>query len=208
VYGETLKPATERTLPAPLSFYGFHKYAAEHIVRTEGVSHTILRPANVYGPRQRSDAEGGVVAIFLERLRRDQFLMVHGDGRQVRDFIYVSDVIAAVRLALSEPADTIWNVGTANAVSIAGLAAQVGALLARQPRLAFRPGRNGDVSHSVLSSARLLATGQWGPPLSLPAGLRAMLTDAADQSNRAPLVGRRDRVAGPSRPAVTRSRQG
>jgi len=64
IYGETSEPATEQTPPAPRSHYGLHKCHAEEVLRAEGPPCAVLRPSNVYGPRQRADAEGGAVAIL------------------------------------------------------------------------------------------------------------------------------------------------
>ena len=103
VYGDTAVRADETTLPAPLSPYGVHKLAAEGYVALSGLSYAILRPANVYGPRQRAGTDGGVIATFVDRLARGEPLVINGDGEQVRDFVFVADVAAAVRSALS------WN---------------------------------------------------------------------------------------------------
>jgi len=172
IYGETHVPATERSLPAPRSFYGFHKYAAEELVRASGVSAAILRPSNVYGPRQRADAEGGVIAIFAQRLVRGDPLKIHGDGRQVRDFVHVSGVVAAVLRGMDGEDQVVWNVASGQGTTILALSALLARLLRVEPRLSFGPRRAGDIDSSLLSAASLLRTGSWPPPLSLREGLR------------------------------------
>jgi len=186
VYGETIEAAGEGTIPAPSSYYGLHKYAAEQMVRSEGIPFAILRPSNVYGPRQRSDAEGGVVAIFEERLRAGKPLEIHGDGTQVRDFVHVSDVASAVVLALLTQEDVIWNVASGEATSVIDLARAMAEALGRPLDLRFRPQRVGDVYRSLLSPRTLLATERWGPPLRLAEGLRLSLgeTAAADRPKK------------------------
>jgi UDP-glucose 4-epimerase len=179
IYGETEAPATERTLPAPRSFYGYHKYAAEQVVRTDELPHAILRPSNVYGPRQRTDAEGGVVAIFLERLLAGRPMEIHGSGRQVRDFVHVSDMVSAVVTALVSERDAVWNVASGEAVTVLELAEAISLLTGQDAQLVYRPRREGDIDRSVLSAAALRATGRWGPPLPLDAGLRLTLADTA-----------------------------
>ncbi len=77
----------------------------------------MLRLANVYGPRQSAALEGGVVAIFLERLEAGEGASIFGDGEQTRDFVYVGDVVSAV-LAAAERADGIFNVGTGLETSV------------------------------------------------------------------------------------------
>ena len=179
VYGETATPANETSPPAPRSYYGRHKYAAEEIVRAEGLPHAILRPSNVYGARQRADAEGGVVAVFLQRLLTSQPLEIYGTGHQVRDFVHVSDVVAAVLTALAVDDDVLWNVASGEGASVLELAETMAALAQLPARITYQPRRAGDVDRSLLSAEGLLATGLWGPPLPLAEGLRLTLQEAA-----------------------------
>jgi len=180
IYGETAEPADERTMPTPRSYYGLHKYAAEELLRTEGLPYTILRPSNVYGPRQRCDAEGGVVAIFYQQLLAGEPLEIHGSGQQIRDFVYVSDVVGAVLAALATGGDVIWNVASGEATSIIELAEAMAAAAGRPLGVRYRPRRVGDVHRSLLSPATLLATGRWGPPLRLAEGLPLTLAEAGE----------------------------
>ncbi len=181
IYGETAAPASERTLPSPRSYYGLHKYAAEQIIRTDEVPYAILRPSNVYGPRQRFDAEGGVVAIFLARLLTGRPIEIQGSGRQVRDFVHVSDVVSAVLATFASDSDTVWNVASGQAVTILELAETIAALAHQSAQVSYGPRRPGDIDRSVLSTAALRATGLWGPPLPLAAGLQLTFADAARQ---------------------------
>jgi len=183
VYGDTAGAATEATPANPLSPYGRHKHEAEGLVRRDAPSWAILRPANVYGPRQRSDAEGGVVAVFVDRLLREQPIEVHGDGRQTRDLVYVSDLVDAVVLAMEWPENVTWNVSTGKPTSIIALA-RLATRLAGEPAQVSAGGRRaGDVRHSLLSNAALLATGRWGPPVPLARGVE--LTVAAARASLA-----------------------
>ncbi len=183
IYGETPRPAREDDPPDPKSPYGRHKLLAEMLVRASGLPYAVLRPANVYGPRQRAGAEGGVVAIFLERLRSGRLLEVHGDGRQVRDFVHVRDVAAAAALALRWPRDVTWNVASGRAVSVLELARLLGQLLGVEPRLCFLPPRPGDVRRSALDPERLIAAG-WGPPTPLEEGLRQLVAETGAVEGR------------------------
>jgi len=183
IYGDTAQPADEKTMPAPRNYYGLHKYAAEEILRAEALSHAILRPSNVYGLRQRSDAEGGVVAIFHQRLLAGEPLEIHGSGQQVRDFVHVSDVVGAVLAALVTEGDVIWNVASGEATSIIELAKAMAALVGHPMEVRYSPRRPGDVDRSLLNPAALLATGLWGPPLSLAEGL-SELNESAQACGR------------------------
>src|SRR5205814_1255833 len=100
IYGECDGPAPEDAPTRPVSPYGIAKLCAEEYVRgwnrIHGTRHTVLRFANVYGPRQDSALEGGVVSIFLERMKRGEQAVIYGDGEQTRDFVYVGDVVGAL----------------------------------------------------------------------------------------------------------------
>ena len=103
IYGDVERPATEDAPLRPVSPYGMAKLAAEGYVagwsRTHGLETAVLRLANVYGPRQSAALEGGVVAIFLERMADGRETTIFGDGEQSRDFVYVEDVVRALLAA-------------------------------------------------------------------------------------------------------------
>ncbi|MBZ0310148.1 MAG: NAD-dependent epimerase/dehydratase family protein [Anaerolineae bacterium] len=113
VYGEpAYLPVAESAPLLPLSPYGISKLTFEHYLRISGLSHTILRYANVYGPRQSPHGEAGVIAIFAERMLKGLDTVIYGDGNQERDFVYVSDVVAANLAALEGKIEGIFNIGT------------------------------------------------------------------------------------------------
>ncbi len=175
IYGDTTARADETTLPAPLSPYGVHKLAAESYVALSDLSYAILRPANVYGPRQRAGTDGGVIATFVERLARHEPLVINGDGEQVRDFVFVADVAAAVRSALSWNCSGIWNVASGVETTVNDLARQVGQALGVRPTIEYAPARAGDVRISRLSNERIVRQGLWRPEYTLAQGLAAMV---------------------------------
>ena len=179
IYGETEGAATEEAVPGPRSFYGMHKYVAEEFVRASDVSYAILRPSNVYGARQRSDAEGGVLSIFRDRLLAGQPLEIHGDGTQVRDFVYVGDVVDAVLLGIETIDDVTWNICSGIAITVREAARLMAAEIGCELRLIDKPRRGGDIDKSLLDPSRLLATNAWGPPLPLDTGLRRLTADLA-----------------------------
>jgi UDP-glucose 4-epimerase len=171
IYGETSGPATETTLPAPTSYYGIHKLAAEGHVALAGMPYAIARPSNVYGPGQGAGLEGAVVAAFLEQADSTGVLRIHGDGRQTRDFVHVEDVVGAL-LRLAEPDMTsgTWNVASGTSGTILDLAETVEAALGRPLRREFTAERAGDVRNSAASAARLEAIG-WRPSIGLSSGI-------------------------------------
>jgi UDP-glucose 4-epimerase len=100
----------------PVCFYGASKYMAEIYVRLFyelfGLDYCILRYANVYGPRQKFNGEGGVIPIFINNLIKGVQPVIYGDGEQTRDFVYVKDVAAANIAALNKGARGTFNIGT------------------------------------------------------------------------------------------------
>ena len=100
IYGERESPAEEDAPIRPISIYGVNKYAAERYCALSGIPWLSMRLSNVYGPRQRNDTESGAIAIFMDRIRRGEPIDVFGSGDQIRDFIYVSDVVDATTTAI------------------------------------------------------------------------------------------------------------
>ena len=123
LYGEPERlPADEEHPVLPLSPYGASKAAAETYVRTlcplSGIRYTILRPGNVYGPRQDPFGEAGVVAIFANAMLRGQRPVIFGDGSHERDYVYVDDVVQANVLALGQGGDGVYNIGTGRGTTV------------------------------------------------------------------------------------------
>lgn len=175
IYGDTPVPAEEDALPAPRSYYGVHKYCAEKYVEFSGLPYVNLRLANVYGPRQRAGLEGGVVAIFTERIRAGVSLDVFGSGEQERDFVYVADVAqAAVTAAATSLAGT-WNVATGVTTSVNQLWRALFALTGSEVEVRHHPPRKGEIIRSCLSTRRSVESGWWRPQYSLEDGLRETL---------------------------------
>ena len=175
IYGEVERPAAEDATPRPVSAYGIAKLAAETYVagwnRIHGSGHVVLRFANVYGPRQSAELEGGVVSIFMERLARREETLVFGDGEQSRDFIYVGDVVAAV-LAAAETDGGTFNIGTGTETTVNDLhrlCAQTVGVDAEPRHLAARAG---DARRSVLDVTRAEQELGWRPQVTLDDGLR------------------------------------
>ncbi len=172
IYGETVDPATEESLPRPKAFYSVHKYAAERYLELSGLPYAIARLANVYGPRQRSDLEGGVVAIFAERLAAGVPIAVFGTGEQRRDFVHVADVVAALAATLDAAEDGTWNVGTGRATTINELLAEAELVYGTATAVERLPARAGDVFSSCLSVEKIGRELGWRPAVALAEGLR------------------------------------
>jgi UDP-glucose 4-epimerase len=171
IYGETADPANEDTPPQPDNPYGEHKLRGEQMLAASSLSGVSLRLSNVYGARQRADAEGGVIAIFAERLAAGLGLRVFGDGEQQRDFVHVSDVVKAVQLALDDPSMSgVWNVGTGRATTINEVATTMLAAFGAGGGVEHLPPR-GEIRRSCLDVSKLTATNRWRPGVALRQGL-------------------------------------
>lgn len=137
---------------------------------THAVEFTALALANVYGPRQRAD--GGVVGAFAHALRERITPMVHGDGRQTRDFLYVDDAVDALVRAAQRGGGLVINVGTGVATSIRDLWDLMAGPDGRPP--APSPRREHDVSRFALSPTRARIHLAWAPWTDLATGLRTL----------------------------------
>lgn len=158
IYGECSGPVSVGFDPQPASPYAVSKLAGEAYLRAWGLLHglqgVVLRFANVYGPRQMATLEGGVVAIFLERLLAGKPATIYGDGTQTRDFVYVADVIDACVDAAGFP-HGIFNVGTGRETNIIGLLHTLADELGVEPDVVYAAARTGDLQRSCLNVDRL-----------------------------------------------------
>ncbi len=173
-YGECDGPADEQAPFLPLSPYGIAKKCGEEYIagwnRIHGTSHVSLRFANVYGPRQDAGLEGGVVAIFLERMARGEETVIYGDGGHSRDFVFVDDIVDSALAAVGK-AGGPYNVGSGEATSIARLQAACAQVsdVPGEPR--YEDARLGDVRRSVLDASLIARELGWSAQVSLEDGL-------------------------------------
>jgi UDP-glucose 4-epimerase len=149
-------PLTEASATRPLSAYGADKLGCEQHAFVAGHVHGVptcgLRFFNVYGPRQNPHSPySGVISIFCERLKAGRPVTVFGDGEQYRDFVYVGDVVQALRAAMRHAAapGLVFNVCTGQATTIRTLAETIGALLAVTPQIDFAAPRVGEIRASL-----------------------------------------------------------
>jgi UDP-glucose 4-epimerase len=164
VYGDLgSRAAHEDMMPSPLSAYGADKLATElhagagwHVHRLPSFG---LRFFNVYGDRQNPCSPySGVISIFSRSMALGAPVVVHGDGRQVRDFVHVSDVVrqllAAMRHVNLRPGALLANVCTGHGTSLLELLDILGAIHRRTPAFSFAPPRPGDLRESVGDPSR------------------------------------------------------
>lgn len=176
VYGDPVALPVDEDHPIkPASPYGLAKRVCEEYLRIyrklHGLDYTVLRYANVYGPRQDALGEGGVVAIFTRRVVRGEPVEIHGDGGQTRDFVFVRDVARANLCALDRAGGEHINVSCGTETSIKNLLDVVAEAVGARPGYRQVAERPGDIRRSVLANARAEALLGWRPEVSLSDGL-------------------------------------
>jgi len=189
LYGDVCEPAPETTPSNPISPYGISKWCGEKYLeffaREHGLRTVALRYSNVYGPRQNPHGEAGVVAIFAERMLDSQPTTINGDGRYIRDFVYVKDVAQANLLALEAglpEAFAAFNIGTGTPTDVNELASETRELCLESARRAgceisipipvHGPPRAGDLRSSLVSNVKAREALGWTPHVALRDGLR------------------------------------
>lgn len=183
VYGnQRATPLVETMVPDPGSPYAVSKLAAEHYVRTIGrlwgIETVVLRVFNAYGPGQPLPvSHPPVVPHFIKQVRAQGTIVVHGDGQQTRDFVYVDDVVDALVAAsmVEDVSEQVINIGSGQAVSIRELVDSIGQVLSATPHALYQETVSGGVVQmraDVRKAAALLA---YRPKYDLMAGLRHML---------------------------------
>jgi UDP-glucose 4-epimerase len=176
IYGECDAPAREDHPRLPLAPYGVSKLSAEEYIamynRLHGSTHVALRYGNVFGPRQDPHGEAGVVAIFMNALRDGRTPRIFGDGTQTRDYVFVTDVVAAT-LAAAGHDGGVFNVGTGVATSVLDLYARIQRAAGSDREPEFAEPRPGELQRSVLDPSLAQRALGWQPQHSLEAGLAA-----------------------------------
>ena len=184
LYGDVETIPTPEEFPKdPLSPYGNAKLSVEHYMayyaQVHGLDTVSLRYGNVYGPRQDSHGEAGVVAIFCERVLTGRPLTIIGDGRQTRDYVYVEDVANANFLAATKSLperggldSRSFNIGTGVETSVNELARLVGVAAPNRPAVEHAAARAGEVRRSCLLADKAAASLGWRPRVSIQDGVQ------------------------------------
>jgi UDP-glucose 4-epimerase len=180
LYGEAQRlPADESHPVHPLSPYGISKLTFEHYLyfwnSLGALEYTILRYPNVYGPRQDPLGEAGVNAIFIGLMTAGRTPTIYGDGEQVRDYLYVEDVVEANVLALEKGSGETLNLGWGRGVSVNDVFRTLRTLLEFEGEPSYAPRRPGEVQRITLDAGRARAVLGWEPSVPFEEGLRRTL---------------------------------
>jgi UDP-glucose 4-epimerase len=154
VYGDAVHPVAEDEAPKPLSPYADSKLSMEHAAdlfkRAFGLATVSLRYFNVYGPRQSPESDyAAVIPIFIDKMLSHNPPLIHGDGKQTRNFVFVKDVVRANLLAAENDISGSFNIGGERSVSILDLVQALSGMIADSPEWEFGPPRAGDIRHSA-----------------------------------------------------------
>jgi len=176
VYGNpAIFPATEEGLLAPMSHHGAGKAAQEILCRTLAtLDHavTVLRPSNAYGPGQTLRQGFGLIRTMLEHAKAGTTLEIWGDGENVRDYIFIDDVVEATLRLIHLPDDCdTYNLGSGVGHSINQVKTVVEQVCGVTLQTRYRPARDIDVRSVVLVNTRLAAQLKWKPCAGLPDGV-------------------------------------
>jgi UDP-glucose 4-epimerase len=176
IYGEQEEfPATENHAANPVSPYGVTKLAFEKYLFfynfQHGLSYVSLRYANVYGPRQNSEGEAGVVAIFCKKFLSGEKAIINGDGLQTRDFVFVDDVVQANLLAMNFESSMAFNVGTGIETDINTIFEKIKTCAgSKQERINLAP-KPGEQRRSCISCDKIKRYMGWSPSVNLDQGI-------------------------------------
>jgi UDP-glucose 4-epimerase len=184
VYGDRGRlPAAESQPLEPRSPYGASKVTEEVylacLARLHGVRALALRYGNVYGPRQDGRAESGVVAITCENLLSGRSPVIHGDGLQTRDFVYVADVAAANLAALAATHAGVVNIGTGRQTTVRTVVERLTALHGARLGIDQGPARRGELRSMALATGRAREWLSWSAAVDIDSGLRRTLAGFA-----------------------------
>lgn len=176
VYGDVSKlPIGEDNPGNPLSPYGISKYTVERYLKTYqkefDLDFTILRFANVYGPRQNPGGEAGVVSVFINEFLNGRVPVIFGNGKQTRDLIYVEDVAEAGLFAISKGSSEIINISTGQEVEINKLFHILADIFLKKVLPVYGTKREGDIQRSSLANDLSHEILGWYPKTELHRGL-------------------------------------
>ncbi len=192
VYGDTEVVPTPESHPLrPASPYGAAKVAGEAYLTafatSFGLEAAVLRPGNVYGPRQDPHGEAGVVAIVSSLLLAGRAPVINGDGRQTRDYVFVDDVVEAALRLLQGPLGQ-YNVGTCRETAVVEVVAELSQAVSElrpgghpPPNPRHGPAKDGEQRRSCLDCSLAASRLDWRAQVALPEGLRSTVAYFADR---------------------------
>ncbi len=177
IYGDTKNIPTPEDFPAnPPSPYGIAKLTIEkylhYYYQVFGLPYFSLRYSNVYGPRQNPKNEAGVIAIFSEKILKGEQIVINGDGRQTRDYVYIDDVVRANLLALRRKGVGVFNIGTEKETSVREIFKMLKKITQTKIKAIYGPPIKGEQRRSCLAIKKAKRELGWSPKVRLDDGLK------------------------------------
>ncbi len=177
IYGDTKNIPTPEDFPAnPPSPYGIAKLTIEkylhYYYQVFGLPYFSLRYSNVYGPRQNPKNEAGVIAIFSEKILKGEQIVINGDGRQTRDYVYIDDVVRANLLALRRKGVGVFNIGTEKETSVREIFKMLKKITQTKIKAIYGPPIKGEQRRSCLAIKKAKRELGWSPKVGLDDGLK------------------------------------
>lgn len=181
VYGRPEKlPVSEAGHLVPIYSYGIAKKCAEEYIRYYseyyGLNYSILRYANVYGPRQPIYGEVGVVAIFTERAINGKSLIIYGDGSHLRDYIYIDDIVDITLRVLSKGDRETFNVGCGMGISVKVVFDHFCSMWKKPLQCEYKPERVAELGFFYCDIGKISNVVQSAPRITLKEGIQRSIS--------------------------------
>lgn len=178
MYPDTVRPPySEKTPDEPLSPYAIAKRSAEMYLdfehRIHGMKYVVLRLANAYGPRQAlRGGYAGVISVFARQMLAGDKVVINGNGKQTRDYVYVGDIVRAHLLAMDKAVTGTFNIGTGFQTTVNSLFSNIKRLTGSKQKEVHGPACKGEVMRSALDARKAACELGWKPEVTLEEGLK------------------------------------
>jgi UDP-glucose 4-epimerase len=179
VYGNPIiLPIPENHILNPISSYGILKMTIEHYLnlyeKNYDFNTIIIRPSNPYGPRQGHFIAQGVISTFLKKIKQGEPLTIFGDGKSVKDYIYIDDLIhAAYKLGISQLTG-IFNLGSGEGTDLNSIIEIIKEKTGTKPKINFNNSPNYDVNRFVLDITKVKSHIDWTPQVPMEEGIEKL----------------------------------
>ena len=169
-------PTPENHPPDPISPYAVAKLSVERYLisysRLYGISFIFLRFGNIYGPRQNPNGEAGVVAIFIKKMINNQTVVVHGSGKQTKDYIFIEDAIDASTRLFERKKTGIYNIATGKESSVLCILKSLKKNINSDVNVNHVPMPSCGFERGCLSIVKIKRELKWQPKYNLDCGLK------------------------------------
>lgn len=173
-------PINEAHRTDPISAYGIHKLSEEkcfeYYGKMYGLNYTILRLANPFGIGQNPKSNQGAIAVFLAKVLTEEKIIIWGDGNQIRDYLYIEDVVNICIQMLSYDGNSkVFNIGSSKGYSLNQVLTTIESVSNIMPLVEYRSGRAQDVPANILDIALIKKELGWRPKIELEDGIYKMI---------------------------------